>query len=644
MNKKLISFVTAIALIAGIAVAPVMSVSAADNPAQLKSDIMSTFDTLDAADGTSDGKYKEESTNTIFQKITVGEGAPYIAITVDNSTSHNGRYNEFDDILLNSNIEVEGKNLSYEKITSSSTNFNVDVVLDMSEVGKAYEAYMALAENFVYISNTNPQALEDAKVKSEFTVNVIIPEGLTFKNNDYTAPEFSLSIPDEFSKDHNITFDDVFQEISRDYTNNVLSLTIKSNKMKKDLDNYFDGANTPDIILSGTLTAPAPTSKDWTTYTIKGNMMGRSEIYSNLSDLKIGHVEYTAIQNDSTGEEDEVETTSLSPIVYVSDTAKFKRSTGGGGGATYYTVKFESNGGTAVSGQSVAHNAKVTKPADPTYEGRTFEGWYTDKALTTLYDFNTPVTKNTTLYAKWTEDAEPTPTPIAPSHPVPDDLNGDDHFAYIIGYPEGDVRPTNNITRAEVATIFFRLLKDEVRDGNLTQENVFLDVNEGDWYNAAISTLSKLGILNGRTDVEFEPNSFITRAEFATIAARFDDSEYGISDKFSDIEEHWAEDYIHEAADYGWITGYEDGTFRPDQLIIRAEAMTIINRVLQRVPENTDDLLSDMVKWSDNMDTSKWYYIAVQEATNSHDCIRKETNFEKWTKITAPRDWTTYEK
>ena len=643
MNKKLISFVTAVTMMAGMCVAPAMTASAADNPGQLKDAIMTKFDSL-AVNG------ELVIDEKVFVKDTTDPNNPFIKITVDNSGT---RYDSIDTMLLNSNVVVDDiYNHSYIKTTKSETDFDVKVVLDMAEVGKAYSEYITLAENLISLAaldgtTINPQALEDANVISEFTVNVAIPDGLTFKNNDFNAPAFSL-------EGNAITFADVFQEISRDYTNNVLSLTIQSNKMKKQLDSYFNGENTPDIILEGTLTAPAPTSTSGTTYTIKGNMTGKSEIYSNLSDLKIGHVEYTAIQDTATGEEDEVDTNQQPPIVYVSDTATFKKTSGGtppsGGGTTQYTVKFESNGGSAVSPQTVNRNNKATKPTDPTYEGHKFEGWYTDKELTTLYDFNTPVTKNITLYAKWSEVTEPTPTPtptptpVAPSHPVPDDLNGEDHFAYIVGYPEGDVRPTNNITRAEVATIFFRLLKDEVRDTNLTQENTFLDVNEGDWYNAAISTLSKLGILNGRTDDEFEPNSFITRAEFATIAARFDDSEYGISDNFSDVTDHWAEEYIHEAADYGWINGYEDGTFRPDKLIVRAEAMTIINRVLQRVPENTDDLLDDMVKWADNMDTSKWYYIAVQEATNSHDYNRKESNFETWTKITAPRDWTTYEK
>lgn len=637
MDNKIIAFATALVLSTSVCVAPAITVSAAPEPLQVA--LMAAFDDWDAGDEVpSNGQYVGTN-GTILKK---SEDETHIVVSSVNTGDYSAAAFQ-NDLLVESNVTINNSD-DYSVSTRSTTELETKVVLDMGKVGAVYSDYTTLADNLAQISDDiDDNTVQYAQVKGSFTIEVTIPSGLTFADSTFTStPLKGFS----FANDSR-AISEIFTETNRDYNpgTGVLSITIEVDKSKAELDEYFNGENTPDIVLSATLNAPAPVSSQ-ESYLIKGSMTGNTTI-SSRAGVKLGYVEYRAIQDDT---EIDANTEIITDTdVFVTEEITINRSTGGGGGGiTYYTVKFESNGGTAVSGQSVAHNAKVPMPADPTYEGRTFEGWYTDEALTTLYNFNTPVTKNITLYAKWTEGAEPTPTPtptpIAPSHPVPDDLNGDDHFAYIIGYPEGDVRPTNNITRAEVATIFFRLLKDEVRDSNLTQENVFLDVNEGDWYNVAISTLSKLGILNGRTDVEFEPNSFITRAEFATIAARFDDSEYGISDDFSDVAEHWAEEYIHEAADYGWITGYEDGTFRPDKLIIRAEAMTIINRVLQRVPENTQDLLDDMVKWSDNLDTSKWYYIAVQEATNSHDCIRKESNFEKWTQITAPRDWTTYEK
>ena len=235
-----------------------------------------------------------------------------------------------------------------------------------------------------------------------------------------------------------------------------------------------------------------------------------------------------------------------------------------------------------------------------------------------------------------------------PTVTIPDDvptgLNGDDHYAYIVGYPNGNVEPNGNITRAEVATIFFRLLTEEVRTANSTQSNSLSDVTRGQWFNHAVSTLSSMGIVKGHNDGTFAPNAPITRAEFAAIAARFDDKNRDTSSKFTDIASHWAKNEIGIAANKGWINGYPDGTFRPNQYITRAEAMTLVNRVLNRLPENSSDLLDSMIKWPDNSDASAWYYLAVQEATNSHYYKTKENKFEKWTELRKTRDWTELEK
>ena len=235
-----------------------------------------------------------------------------------------------------------------------------------------------------------------------------------------------------------------------------------------------------------------------------------------------------------------------------------------------------------------------------------------------------------------------------PTVTIPDDvptgLNGDDHYAYIVGYPNGNVEPNGNITRAEVATIFFRLLTEKVRTANSTQSNSLSDVTRGQWFNHAVSTLSSMGIVKGHNDDTFAPNAPITRAEFAAIAARFDDKNTDTSSKFTDIASHWAKNKIGIAANKGWINGYPDGTFRPNQYITRAEAMTLVNRVLNRLPENSSDLLDSMIKWPDNSDASAWYYLAVQEATNSHYYKTKGNKFEKWTELRKTRDWTELEK
>ena len=239
----------------------------------------------------------------------------------------------------------------------------------------------------------------------------------------------------------------------------------------------------------------------------------------------------------------------------------------------------------------------------------------------------------------------PKPPVVEIPDDVPTGLNGKDHYAYIIGYGNNDVRPQNNITRAEVATIFFRLLTDETREANMTKSNSYNDVKNGDWFCCAVSTLSKMGIIKGYEDGSFKPNDPISRAEFAAIAARFDPDGDKTPATFADVTSHWAKDEISIAANHGWIKGYEDGSFKPDQKITRAETMTLVNRVLNRLPEAKDDLHKDMKTWVDNMDETAWYYLAVQEATNSHYFKNKTgTKFEQWTDLRDTRDWSELEK
>ena len=235
--------------------------------------------------------------------------------------------------------------------------------------------------------------------------------------------------------------------------------------------------------------------------------------------------------------------------------------------------------------------------------------------------------------------------PVTIPDDVPTGLNGKDHYAYVVGYPDGMVYPQKNITRAEVATIFFRLLKDETREANMTKSNSYNDMKDGAWYTCAVSTLSKMGIIKGYEDGSFKPDASISRAEFAAIAARFDPDGDKTPATFSDVSSHWAKDEISIAANHGWIKGYEDGSFKPDQKITRAETMTLVNRVLNRLPETKDDLHKDMKAWVDNMDETAWYYLAVQEATNSHYFKNKTgTKFEQWTDLRDTRDWSELEK
>ena len=258
---------------------------------------------------------------------------------------------------------------------------------------------------------------------------------------------------------------------------------------------------------------------------------------------------------------------------------------------------------------------------------------------------------NHTIHAAFAENYTPGyPTqPEQPKVEIPDDdalgLNTTDHFAYIIGYPDGTVQPGGQITRAEVATIFFRLLTDDVRDANLKRINSYTDVASNAWYNTAVSTLSSMGIIAGYPDGTFRPNANITRAEFVAIAARFDPNGDKTAAAFSDILNHWAKDEISIAYNNSWVDGYPDGTFLPQRNISRAEAMTLVNRVLNCQPETEDDLLPNMTVWTDNANPKAWYYLAVQEATNSHYYeFKTNSQYEKWTELRETRDGSQLEK
>lgn len=300
--------------------------------------------------------------------------------------------------------------------------------------------------------------------------------------------------------------------------------------------------------------------------------------------------------------------------------------------AKKYILTYESNGGTEYARETYDDGTEVSgtiREKEPVRDGYLFEGWFLDEALTDPLDADEEVVmdRDRTVYAKWKEI----------------ELNKDDHWAYIIGYPDGTVRPQENISRAEVATIFFRMLEEESRAAMWMSDNAYTDVNRADWYNNAISTLSHGNIVDGYPEGDFRPDNSITRAEFASIAARFDRTDPDTEDsELTDIEGHWAEKYIKKAEALGYIKGYVDHSFQPDNAITRAEAMTLINRVLDRDTVAVDGLLDDMVKWVDNDDPTQWYYVAVQEATNSHQ-YQKDPN-EKWTQMRENRDWEALEK
>lgn len=264
---------------------------------------------------------------------------------------------------------------------------------------------------------------------------------------------------------------------------------------------------------------------------------------------------------------------------------------------------------------------------------------------------------NTYQVESWQFTAGNTPLNIVntyrtyhPSTPSKPTLNTGDHYAYVMGYPDGTVRPNGSITRAEVSAILFRLLSDETRDEYFTTESSFTDVKAGAWYNNSIATLEKAGVIvDTAKGGAFRPNEAITRAELAAMLAQFSDAKPVKGVKFSDVSaEHWAYEAIAIAAKMGWIEGYPDGTFRPDATITRAEMMTLVNRALERVPSDEDHLLSKRVMLTfPDCKSGDWFYIAVQEATNSHTYERAATEKngdEQWTALRANRDWTQLEK
>ena len=251
-------------------------------------------------------------------------------------------------------------------------------------------------------------------------------------------------------------------------------------------------------------------------------------------------------------------------------------------------------------------------------DGYVFDGWYSDPGFTDKLPEDYTPSEGDTFYGRWINVTVPSA--------LRKEADGE-HHAYVIGYPEGDVRPLNNITRAEVSTIFYRLMRDANRDVIYTTENNFSDVNVEDWFNKAVSSLAKGNYLTGYEDGTFKPNAPITRAEFATVAVRFSDDAEPAASAFSDISGHWAEQNILKAVSLGWITGYEDGTFRPDALITRAEAMTIINRVLVRYV-NEAGLHADAKMWEDNQKAA-WYFYNVEEATNSHAFERQADGYNE---------------
>ena len=294
----------------------------------------------------------------------------------------------------------------------------------------------------------------------------------------------------------------------------------------------------------------------------------------------------------------------------------------------------DSKGGSVIGTTTELCGVSVAAPKDPTKAGYWFDGWY-NAADNKKVTFPVTLTNNMTVYAGWTMIV--LPSTIAKKTPK---LNTADHFAYVQGYPDGTVKPAGNITRAETAAILFRLMDESSRSTYYSTRSGFRDVASGTWYNTYVATLNNAGVITDSANGYFRPNDAITRAELAAMLAAFTDTTHA-ANYFNDVTaNYWAANAIAVCAKLGWITGYPDGSFRPDRNVTRAELMAMINRATGRAPKSADAFLPGMKTWSDNT-ADKWYYLDVQEATNSHSYTVRPT--EIWTAITAAPNWSKYE-
>ena len=355
------------------------------------------------------------------------------------------------------------------------------------------------------------------------------------------------------------------------------------------------------------------------THTVRGALTGSTEFEVAGAKAKVN---YTGVSADA-----ELE---LSSTVVVTESNPSSRRSGGTGGSVTPIAVPSNSTEFIIDGKSYypedideSKSVSISDLSIPQRDGYTFDGWYTSSDMTTKYGADDVVQPGARVYGHW----------------ISTTFLADDHIAYIIGYPDGTVQPLGNITREEVATILYRLILDEVRDGIRTEENNFSDVAADRWSNRYISTMANGKYVLGYEDGTFGPGKSITRAEFATMIVRYaSGAVVAPENTFSDISGHWGESYILTAAGEGWVTGYEDGTFAPDKYITRAEAMTIFNHMLTR-RVNAEGIHDDARIWIDNP-SDTWYYYEVEEATNSHDYTRQVDGLtETWTAITENRDW-----
>ncbi len=510
-----------------------------------------------------------------------------------------------------------------------TTSVDIKAVVDLAPVKKAFQAYIAAGTLAARGDAGKLDIVNKTPLFGTFEITINIPKTATIPEAYKTDKDLGFSCAGGDWKDN------IYKEYERTYTEgadvNTLKITVDvvdpavadkwymtAEELAAKADFYF-----------GTLefTCPGVVVKGEGTHVFSGSFEGMTGLGEEIATIG-----YKSVQKEN----GDIANEPLTARVVIRDR----------GGAyvppasndptnpdrKMVTVTFDPNGGVLNDDETITKRDSVTvdfsSVIDPSREGYDFAGWSYGRNSSSVVSGTQTYAEDTTLYAQWIN--------VTP----PAQLNSEDHEAYVIGYPEGDVRPEDNITRAEVTTIFYRLLKDEVRDSIFTTKHNFPDVADDFWALKAIATMTNGKYILGDDAGTFRPDDSITRAEFAAIATRFltDTKVEGYESTFTDISGHWAEDAIKLGASVGWIAGYEDGTFKPEQYITRAEAMTIINRVLVRYVDEAG-LVDGYVKWPDNPE-SEWYYYNVIEATNSHDYSRDAGKYlEKWTKINENMVW-----
>ncbi len=517
---------------------------------------------------------------------------------------------------------ASGNSISVTKRDSEAfPKFDYRCTLNMKNVRDKYTFYYTNWKTVLGYTNTDPvrleqlnKQLEGLHITGEFTIEITYPKSFVVP-----AEFFENGKMAGFDNNAKLIFGNDVRTLTEGPDNNTLTITVEvvgkeagGNRpgyvVAKDL---YDNLDT--YLSDLTLTCVGAQTTQYGTFEVSGKMTGFTLVQ-------------TAVNSGPLSLKVDYQTNPEKAYAYCTILRKGYSS----GGDDDHTVTFDEEGVDPIEVEDggILH---VEDLEIPYKDGYSFDGWYTDEELTQKVTEDLVITKDITLYPKWVKNESA------------DKLNAGDHFAYIVGYPEGDVRPENNIDREEITTVFFRLLLDEVRDPIYCKENSFSDVEADRWSNNAISTMQNGGYVTGYEDGSFRPDEYITRAEFATIASHMDTMNEDATHRFSDVSGHWAEKYIADAVSKGWIAGYEDGTFRPDEYITRAEAMTIINRMLLRFV-NEEGLHADAIKWPDNAKTA-WYYYAVEEATNSHNYERQADGvYETWTELTPNRDWFELER